>query len=85
MEKLGIKKLSDAIHEQYGVALEKGLSCQFCNSKDGHDALVETGDHDSFGGFEVWFCCHACRDHGVPCETFFALDTHPDYKSDKES
>lgn len=85
MNKLSIQKLDNAIHEQYGVALSQGLRCQFCNSKDGHDELIKTGDNDSFCGYEVWFCCHTCRDKGEPCETFFALDTHPDYKSDKVS
>jgi hypothetical protein len=45
-------------------------ACQFCFGTDGHSEPVETGDLESEDGWEVWFCCHPCRDAGQPCETF---------------
>ena len=51
------------------------LACMHCDGTDGHDEEVWTGDagYDDKSGFEVWFCCHACRDAGQPCETFFPI------------
>jgi len=53
----------------------KNLFCIHCDGTDGHDEEVWTGDRgdDDKSGFEVWFCCHACRDAGLPCETFFPI------------
>jgi len=45
--------------------------CQFCHGKDGHSEDVSTKDSESEDGWERWFCCHTCRDAGLPCETFF--------------
>lgn len=50
-------------------------SCMYCGSDEGHAELLHTGDNESLDGFEVWFCCHACRDAGQPCETFHRLQT----------
>lgn len=46
-------------------------SCMYCGSSTGQSELVYTGDFESSEGYEVWFCCHGCRNHGRPCETFF--------------
>lgn len=57
----------------------KRLSCSFCESTDGHDEEVWTGNQGEadLSGFEIWFCCHACRDAGLPCETFFPIRLKP--------
>lgn len=50
------------------------VRCQFCDSQVGHEEEVWTGDMtEGKSGWELWFCCHTCRDAGEPCETFFAL------------
>jgi hypothetical protein len=46
------------------------LYCMYCHGTIGHSEYVFTGDEDSENGHEYWFCCHACRDAGLPCETF---------------
>jgi hypothetical protein len=54
--------------------------CQFCGGTDGHSEPVETGDLETEDGWEIWFCCHPCRDAGEPCETFHKFpksDTSP--------
>jgi hypothetical protein len=48
--------------------------CMYCGGDEGRIELLDTGDADSLDGFEVWFCCHACRDAGEPCETFHRLE-----------
>ncbi|WP_318493506.1 hypothetical protein [Photobacterium leiognathi] len=48
--------------------------CQYCGGGRGHDELVHTGDNESLGGYEVWFCCHDCRDSGRSSETFIKLE-----------
>lgn len=57
------------------AATQRGydLSCQFCGGSDGHSEQVHTGDLESKGGWEDWFCCHPCRDAGQPCETFHRI------------
>ncbi len=47
--------------------------CMFCGGYEGRTELLDTGDTESLDGFEVWFCCYACRDEGQPCETFHQL------------
>lgn len=55
------------------------ISCMECGGRDGHTEEVWTGKTDDDGsGWEVWFCCHACRDRGEPCETFFPIRLRPD-------
>lgn len=49
-------------------------ACMYCGSEDGHAELLHTGDDESVDGFEVWFCCHLCRDAAKPCETFHRLE-----------
>lgn len=49
------------------------IRCCECLGEDGHDEVLWTGDDQSVDGFEIWFCCHACRDAGKPCETFIRL------------
>lgn len=49
------------------------MYCQYCESTEGHSEQVKTGDLESKDGWEDWFCCHACRDAGKPCETFFRI------------
>ena len=51
------------------------LSCMHCDGAAGHDEEVWTGHkgEDELSGFEIWLCCHACRDAGRPCETFFPI------------
>ena len=48
--------------------------CEYCESVVGHTEVVHTDDQDSLHGWEVWFCCHSCRDKSEPCETFFKLE-----------
>ena len=50
------------------------VRCMDCGSDEGHSEVLHTGDEESLDGFEVWFCCHACRDAGQPCETFHRLE-----------
>ena len=57
------------------AALALVPTCMDCGGDEGHSELLDTGDDDSLDGFEVWFCCHACRDSGKPCETFHRLKT----------
>tara|TARA_B100000749_G_C18447852_1_gene475023 strand:- start:4062 stop:4319 length:258 start_codon:yes stop_codon:yes gene_type:complete len=47
--------------------------CQYCDSKKGHHDILYTGDEESLYGYEIWFCCHPCRDKHKPCESFFKL------------
>jgi hypothetical protein len=49
------------------------LSCMYCGGTEGHSETVHTGDDQSEGGYEDWFCCHACRDAGRPCDTFHRI------------
>ena len=53
-------------------------SCTYCGGFDGHSELVQTGDTESLEGWEVWFCCHPCRDKQMPCETFHNIPTEKD-------
>jgi len=48
--------------------------CMHCDMADGHWERVWTGDVDSRDGFEDWYCCHACRDAGLPCDTFHRIE-----------
>ncbi len=50
------------------------VRCMCCGSDEGQSEVLHTGDRESLDGFEVWFCCHACRDAGQPCETFHRLE-----------
>lgn len=63
--------LSDAVWSAIPVPPEK--ACMYCGGNEGHWETVHTGDEDSFEGWEDWFCCHACRDAGKPCETFHRI------------
>ncbi len=49
--------------------------CMECGSRDGHTEELYTGatDTELHSGWEVWFCCHPCRDADKPCETFFPI------------
>lgn len=49
--------------------------CMYCRSSEGYAELLYTGDQESMEGFEVWFCCHRCRDAGQACETFYRIPT----------
>jgi hypothetical protein len=51
----------------------------YCGSDDlkGHWECVHTGDEESLDGYEDWFCCHVCRDAGLPCETFHKTPIPP--------
>jgi hypothetical protein len=51
-------------------------TCMFCGSDVGHTEEVWTGaTEEDKSGWEVWFCCHPCRDIGAdsPCETFYPI------------
>lgn len=58
--------------------MANNLFCQFCGGTEGHGEQVHTGDIESEGGWEDWFCCHACRDAGEPCETFHRIPKSDD-------
>ena len=47
--------------------------CMFCKTTEGHWERAYTGDEESLDGWEDWYCCHACRDAGQPCETFHRI------------
>jgi hypothetical protein len=57
------------------VAYPATVVCMNCDASEGHEEVVWTGE--DYGGkktgWEVWFCCHACRDANLPCETFYPL------------
>jgi hypothetical protein len=57
----------------FAPAAQPEKSCMYCGSNGGHWERVHTGDDESFGGWEDWFCCHSCRDAGNPCETFHRI------------
>lgn len=59
------------------------LVCQFCGGTKGHSEEVWTGDDGSpdSSGYELWFCCHDCRDAGQPCETFFPISLTPEVQA----
>jgi hypothetical protein len=48
----------------------------YCGSTEGHSEVVDTGDPESFEGFENWLCCHNCRDKKLPCETFHKIESN---------
>lgn len=50
-------------------------ACMYClrDGTLGHWETVHTGDEESLDGYEDWFCCHPCRDAGLPCETFHRI------------
>lgn len=55
-------------------SIPERLTCQFCGGHNGHDEHVCTNDREGDNsGWDVWFCCHDCRDKGEPCETFFPI------------
>ncbi|MFS1427246.1 hypothetical protein LMH73_008800 [Vibrio splendidus] len=68
-----IKALEAAMDAAYALLIGN-CTCQYCGGNNGHDELVWTGDTDSLGEHEVWFCCHDCRDKGQSCETFYLLE-----------
>lgn len=48
------------------------MFCMYCFNNDIAKSdleYVRVLDHPPTWG--VWFCCHICRDKGLPCETFF--------------
>jgi hypothetical protein len=52
--------------------------CMHCEGNIGHEEVVWTGaDNEDKSGWEVWFCCHACRDKNEPCETFWPIRLLP--------
>jgi hypothetical protein len=57
----------------HAPAASAKLICQYCSGTEGHSEMVRTGDLESKDGWEYWFCCHACRDAGQPCETFHRI------------
>jgi hypothetical protein len=64
------------------VVYPAAIVCMHCGVDEGHDEVVWTGDdaEDCGGkksGWEVWFCCHPCRDANRPCETFYPLRLMP--------
>lgn len=55
-------------------ALYHEEECMYCGSHYGHSEWVKTFDYAyNSQGYELWFCCHACRDAGEPCETFHPI------------
>lgn len=59
---------------------DRESACMYC-SRDGthgHWECVHTGDEESYEGWEEWFCCHVCRDAGLPCETFHKIPFPPE-------
>jgi hypothetical protein len=64
--------------------------CTHCGAGEGHEEVVWTGDDvEDYGGqkcgWELWFCCHACRDTDQPCETFYPLRLKSDAASVKRN
>lgn len=53
--------------------------CMYCEGTVGHEEIVWTGNdsEDNKSGWEVWFCCHVCRDKNDPCETFWPIRLRP--------
>ena len=53
--------------------------CMHCGSGIGHTEEVWTGatGEADLSGWEVWFCCHECRDKDMPCETFYPMRLKP--------
>lgn len=49
--------------------------CVHCEGDVGHTEEVWTGntDGENYSGWEVWFCCHKCRDKDEPCESFYPI------------
>ena len=46
--------------------------CMYCFNDDPatyHTEYVKVVDYPP--KWELWCCCHICRDKGLPCETFF--------------
>lgn len=67
------KKFLDRIDPESYPADDKAR-CMYCGGSVGHAEEVWTGNHEgNCSGWELWFCCHACRDRGEPCETFFPI------------
>lgn len=70
-----LKDYYEGASPQEGKAVEGGqptgrYACQYCGGTKGH-----TEENDLRDGTEpeIWFCCHACRDAGHPCETFHRM------------
>jgi len=69
-------RIIDAIdHDRYPYI----LTCIHCDGRIGHSQEVWTGNRgeDDKSGWEVWFCCHPCRDADRPCETFSPIRLKP--------
>ena len=50
--------------------------CMYCFNDDPakyNTEYVKILDHPPT--WELWMCCHPCRDKGQPCETFFPEET----------
>lgn len=75
------ERLQKAIEEEYARKFPT-CSCQFCEGTEGKEELVWTGDEESFGGWEIWFCCKSCQEKGQPSETFMWLDIPEEFKHD---
>ena len=71
--------MSPRIQAAIDQALYPKASCAECDSTDGHQEEVWTGNTqgDNYSGYELWFCCHECRDKGLPCETFRPIRVKP--------
>jgi len=70
-----MRKLPNDPNDEWpAIPFEKREPCMHCDTQSGHWERVWTGDVDSRDGFEDWYCCHACRDAGLPCDTFHAID-----------
>jgi hypothetical protein len=69
------RKILAPVTQQAGSQMDgaRKFVCQHCGGTDGHHEYVRTGDLESDGGWEIWFCCHRCRDACEPCETFHRI------------
>jgi hypothetical protein len=61
------------------VAYPAAVVCTHRGAVEGHEEVVWTcDDGEDYGGkkagWEIWLCCHACRDANQPCETFTPCD-----------
>lgn len=73
------KEIDEAVYEVFLSVPQ----CMYCGSKVGHFEVLETHDDESLHGYELWMCCHACRDKEEPCETFFRLPKKRGYQMNK--
>ena len=57
----------------------RSCSCGHCGGVNGDSEELWTGfdGEPDASGFEIWFCCHDCRDACLPCETFYPIRLKP--------